>query len=426
MHVPIQPLRVTLTALAVLLASSFAAAETLATLVSEALANHPAISAAEASARAAEESVAPAGTWPDPMVGFGITNVGATDWSLGDQAMSQVTLQATQRIPWIGKLALRDEIADAGVRMAEARVAAQRDNLSLSVARKALAIYRLDGTLGIEASMLAAFRQMSLAAEGRVAVGAVPQDDLVSIMLDTEASQTRIHALRNRRPGLVANVNELLDRSLSTRFDSLAAGELPDVPTDTAALAAMALRHRPRIALAREMVAQAEDRRLLAIRNRIPDPVATARYGYRGDKTGVYHTSVGIALPIWMGRRQDAAVRAAGEVLRQRELLVRSSELETAGAVVALVARLDAGRRLLGDYEARLIPRAGQLVSARLASYTTGRTSLIAVLDAVRRLQRLRLQELGHEVAQRLAFVELEHVLGHAADIATGTAPYTK
>jgi len=400
--------------------------ETLSELATYALEHHPELRAREASVRAAGEATSPAHTWPDPQLSVGVMNVGATEWTVGSMDMAQASVQIAQEIPWRGKLGLSLEVAKADVTQAEAALAGARNRLAAEVALAALDIYELDRTIRIESEIRDTYQEMVRAAEGRFAVGEAMQQDVVSMMLDVDMSTVEINDARERRAALVAKLDGLLNRPVGAPFDSLTVAPLPSAPTDTAALVARALEDQPELARSRASVAQAEAMRELSLKNKVPNPMVMARYGNRGAKPGIYEIGVSIGLPVWSERRQNAEVRQAAAMLDMRRREKSAAELETTSMVGSVVARLRANERLLSAYGTALLPRAKQVVEASSAAYSVGQTSLIMVLDAVRKWHRLQREALEYEVMQRRMFVELEQMLGHAARIADGTASYVR
>jgi len=396
------------------------AAETLQGLIATALAQHPDIAALEASVRAAQQTVSPARTLPDPQLMVGVANMGLTSWEVGKDPMSQVMVQVGQMIPVRGKRGLAAKVAEGDVAQAEAALDARRNSLAAQVARAALEIYRVDQSIAIMSSIHDQYVQMAKATEGRVTVGAAPQEELINMLLDRDMTGAEISEARLWRAALVAELNGLLARPPSALFDSLIVDSLPPVPADTAGLVAVALRDQPMIVERRAMVAQAEAARDLARRERTPDPMITAGYGYRDGMTGMYQATIGLSLPIWMNRRQNAEVRMRDEMLQMQRHEASAAEVSTTAMVGAATARLRAANELLRAYERELLPRAQQAVSASYASYTVGQSTLIMALDAARKWQRLRLEALDQEVMERMALVDLEEALGHAAGVAGG------
>jgi outer membrane protein, heavy metal efflux system len=398
---------------------------TLGVLVRQALENHPSLSALDARHRAALEGVTPARTWPDPQIMVGLTNVSATNLTLGDQAMSQLRLQVSQRIPWRGTLELSADVTERSADIVNATIHSRRNNLAADVTRAGLGIYHVDRRVEIERAITDMLRQMADAIEPRVAVGTASQDNFISITLEADAADARLTGLMDRRFALVASLEALLGDVSSKPLDSIDVGPIPSLVYDVREYIDTAYATHPVLARIRTELKREEVKRQLSERRRIPDPTVSASYGYRGDMAGVYSAAVGVSLPIWMDQRQNAQVRMSTELVEARRHEVEVAELSISGRITSLIARIKATDTLRLRYTDHLIPNAHQAVDAASAGYVVGRTGLIDVLDSVRRLHMMRLEALKQEVSERVLFVYLEEALGSAARIADGSAAFT-
>lgn len=400
--------------------------ETLRSLVDAALQNDPALTAISARTRAASENVSAASTWADPRLMVGLANIGATEWTVGSEGMAQVRLELSQQIPWRGTLGASKRVAEGDVNVVAAAEAVRRNELAADVAAAAIELYHLDERVRIEEAIFALYRSMAETVTARVETGGVSQENLIVMLLEVETADARLVELRDRRLALISNLNALLNRPATTRIDSIELGELATIPDDNATLTELAKRDHPGIAQQRLSVSRDEARQKLAESQRIPDPMVGVAYGYRGSMAGIYSVSLGIPLPVHMDNRQNARARASTEVVAAGRAQVDAAETEIGGRVHVLLDRLRSTHGLRIAYSESLVPRAEQAVDATLASYSVGRTSLISVLDAGRRLHRLRLEELQLEVLERTMFVSLEQLVGTAPQIATGNAMFVQ
>jgi outer membrane protein, heavy metal efflux system len=397
-----------------ILAVSHVSAETLQSLAAEAVRNSPALMSADATIHAESERIAPARTWPDPMIGIAMTNVSATDITLGDQAMSQVMFRATQRLPIAGKLESAEGVTRAGVETARVRREIAANALAARVMRTALNLYRLDRLLVIDRGIERRFAAMISAGEGRVAVGTGRQTDLLRLVLSRETAAAGIEETAIRRGTIAARMNGLLSRSRTAPVGSLAVEPLRPVTFDTTALIEQAMVSSPTLRLRRTMQAKAVAMKRLAHARRIPDPVISAQYGYRADLPGVYNVGVAVALPIHAGSRQQAAIREATARIESAESAIRATEIQVRADITATIHTIHANAALIRSYRTKLLPRARQTADATLASFSTGGISLIRVLDAMITLQKLERALVTVETRQRAAFVTLAELLGIA------------
>ena len=390
-------------------------------VVAYTLSHHPDFAALDAEQRGVTEIICSTSAWPDPQVMIGVTNVGATDWTVGTEPMAQIRLQVVQSVPRPSALRQAHIVAEHDVSLLSASIESRRNHVAADVARSALELYHFDRRIAIEQTIVGRYRDMYESAEARAVVGVVTNDELVSISLEKAAAEAKVAELIDRRPAYVAELNTLMYRPENKRLDGIVVDDLTPLPVTDADLFVAARTNHPDLTHRRLLVARAEANWRLVDAQRIPDPAITAVYAWRGDMDGIYSVSAGVALPLQMDRTRGARVRHAAAMVEARERNLEAAEREVAGRIDALLVRLRANAGLVSQYESTLIPRGEQVVAARLAGYAVGRTNLIAVLDAVRRLEQLRLDALEAEVTHRKLTITLYEAIGSAVNLAVGT-----
>ena len=335
--------------------------------------------------------------------------------------MAQIRLQVVQSVPRPSALRQAHIVAEHDVSLLSASIESRRNHVAADVARSALELYHFDRRIAIEQTIVDRYRDMYESAEARAVVGVVTNDELASISLEKAAAEAKIAELLDRRPARVAELNAFIYRPRNEQLDGIVVDDLTPLPVTNADLVEAARTNQPDLTRRRLLVRRAEANWRLVDTQRIPDPAITAAYAWRGEMDGIYSVSAGVALPLQMDRTRGARVRHAAAMVEARERNLESAEREVAGRVDALLVRQRANAGLVTQYESTLIPGGEQVVDARLAGYAVGRTNLIAVLDAVRRLEQLRLDALEAEVTHRKLTITLYEAIGSAVNLAVGT-----
>lgn len=360
-------------------------------LVMRALASNSALRAAEARAAAARARVAPAGTWPDPMLMAGIQNLplsrekAAPGAAAGPEPMTMKMVGIAQTVPYPGKTAGRASIARAEADAADARLAAVR----LTVVRDVLAAYY---DLAAARSVLALLeRQQQVASsvlpatEARYLAGTAVQSDVLKAR--TEAAmlvEERNSALQQEREAL-ARLSASLDQPDSV---PVLADTVPEISAGRAlsldSLHVVALRSSPRLRERRAMIAAESSRLELARRDYLPDFDLSIQYGQRDRLPDMITASVAIPIAIQRGRKQGGEIRAARfdltamqAELRAEENALRAELARTHGEV----ERHRANAELLAN---AILPQVRATFASASASYQSGRGELLNVLDAMR------------------------------------------
>jgi cobalt-zinc-cadmium efflux system outer membrane protein len=83
----------------------------LGTAIAEALQNNPEILAARRDQEAAQQRIAPAGALDDPMLEAGVVNLPVRSLQFNREDMTMKMIGLSQRLPYPGKRALRENVA---------------------------------------------------------------------------------------------------------------------------------------------------------------------------------------------------------------------------------------------------------------------------------------------------------------------------
>jgi outer membrane protein TolC len=190
---------------------------------------------------------------------------------------------------------------------------------------------------------------------------------------------------------------------------------------------------RPRLrALQRQIDAADAARRAADIAAR-PDFIAGAGYVQLPGEPDMWRAELGVTLPFWKGRKQDAA---AGEAARRAAAARAQAEAE-ANAVAIQVqeqfAHVSSEREIVGLYRREILPMAQLAYASARASYLTGQGSFVLVLEAFRKRMELRRAYYEYLADSEMHLAQLESAVGQdlgavhiAIDAALTAAPGQK
>ena len=357
-------------------------------LIAEALARHPALRAARLQAEAMEHRVSSAGALSDPTIRLDFSNVPTSDWDFSSTPMSGRQLGVSQRLPWPGLRAAREQVARAAAAGALSRAVDREARVVHDVKRAWYELAFLDRAIGIAGrneELLADFVHI---AQTKYAVGRGLQQDV----LKAQVSQSRLHerliVLRAQRQQAEAGLNAALDRDLDTPV-----GRTPELtPTplrhDAGELEEMALQRRQVLAAlghdadrwrAAEAVARLEGR---------PDFEVSVAYRQRDfgadpvRGSDFVSAAVAVSLPLWRDRKeheQAAAARLRARAAEAtREALALQIRLDIRQGYIAVEAHRERMRWL----RTAIIPQAQQSLSAALAGYQVDKVDFLTLLDS--------------------------------------------
>jgi cobalt-zinc-cadmium efflux system outer membrane protein len=189
---------------------------------------------------------------------------------------------------------------------------------------------------------------------------------------------------------------------------------LPTLPSEHS-LRERALQLRPELAVVDAAIASAEAHRHLAEAARVPDLGVSAGemhlFGGPPGRQDFLMLGVQGNLPVFEGNKTGPKIEAATahvEAMRDAAEALRNQVLaEVADAYAHIVAEAH-----LVKLHHRLIPISRQVLQSSIASYTSGRSDFLTVLDSARELQMHELDLAAHLGAYEQGLAHLEHAVG--------------
>jgi cobalt-zinc-cadmium efflux system outer membrane protein len=400
-------------------------------LVVEVLERNPGLASSAAAARAARLEAPQASALPDPMVGA-TAFVSPPETRVGPQ---NVTGTFSQRLPWFGKLGLREQGALQRAAALEAQVEARRLELVTETRRLCYEVAFLDAwSKAVEDDHLTLEHYEELA-RTRYASGGGTEQAVVKIQAEITKDDARQLDIANRRAALVADLNALRDRPQDAALPAPALPAYPQVRADRGVLRERALAARPEMQRAALEVARAETGIDMARKEYKPDFTLGATYtfvGRRSDPAGlaapppdngqdVFGVSVGINLPVHRGRlkagvEQAAELRSAADEGKRSVVAAIDRSL---GELTERVALTWQQLRLLRDV---LAVQAEQSLRSAEAGYASGTSGSLDLLDAERVLLEVRTSIERTRADYAIAVARLEGAVGQPLDAEEGVS----
>jgi outer membrane protein TolC len=355
-------------------------------LVAEALRTHGDIAATVSSAEAAALRIVPARTLPDPFLSFNYQNDGWA-FSLGEEDMTFLGMMFSQPLPWPGKLRLAGE--EAALRADEIRTGAVgRARLSVEgrVRRAYFDYLNAREQLALIDERSRSWREISEVARDRYAAGIGAQQDVLRAQVEV----LRLDELRAEEYARFANRQAELDRLIGRPQEQSIASDQrlefrPDVP-DLASLLAAARAKSPELA-AYERGIEADQFRVDRTKKAfLPDFVASGGPMYRGGLDPMWQVGLGITLPIHVGSRQKPLLEEARAELSSSRSRAASAAQELELRTRERFRNLEAAIRVARLYREGVIPTDQLALESAVASYRTGKTPFVTVLEVLNTL----------------------------------------
>ncbi len=357
--------------------------------VNQVLIGNAGFAAARERISAASERIGPAGALPDPTVTLGLMAVPTPSFDLTAERMTRLPIGIRQHFPFPGKQSAATERARADSAFAgeslvalEARLVAEGAGLyyELAYAETALRIWE---------SRVVFADQVIAVAQTRYETGAAPQIDLLRARLrraeldevgwDLQAAVIRVRA---HADALRGGTGDTVVPSPLITLDGRPAVESQRDTFVVQGLIALLNERNPDMGVAAATVTRAERTfRMFDVAGR-PDFTVALESGLRfGGREPFTTVLVGISVPLWSGRKQAPAARAAHHDAEAAQLQYDDLFARLIGELQDRVADLVALQARTAQTADEIIPLAAAASTSALQRYQVGAVEFTTVLD---------------------------------------------
>lgn len=357
--------------------------------VAQVLARNPTLAQMTAAWQAASARYPQVTSLEDPMFGaiIGPASIGSKDVNFAYR------LEASQKLPFCGKLPLKGQTALAEAAAAGNEVSDTRLQLVESAKTAFYDYYLVHRALTVNQENLQLLRELRSTAEERYKANQSPQQDILQADVEIGRQRERTLALERMRKVTLARLNTLMhlppDSPLPLPPKSLdLAGTLPAV----AVLRSQALAQRPDLQAMANRI-EAERAALgLAYREYYPDFEVMAAYdAFWQPEEKDLRTMVGVRLnlPVQLPRREGAVAEAHARLMQRiAELSSRTDQVNL--QVQEAYEQVQESEQAVRLYNETILPSAVENVKAARQAYVTSRIPFLSLIEAQRQLVELR------------------------------------
>jgi outer membrane protein TolC len=390
----------------------------LAALVAEALQNNPELRAAAKELEAAHQRVRPAGALEDPMLEAGLLNVPIQPWRLNREDMTMKMLGLSQKLPYPGKRALREQVA---AKDAETLGYGLRETRNRVAREVKLAYYDLaltDETVRLLQNNRQILEQFLHIAESRYAVGQAAQAEVLKAQAQLGRMSEELLRMERERPVTEAELMRLLGRRGNAVPIAVELPGLRETALKLEALQQAALRERPQLRGLQSVIDRGSKALELARKEVQPDFDLRFSYGQRErdlanmPREDVVSFTVAMNLPVWRKDKIEPRIAEARAMREQAQEMLQAQQNEVLARLRQQVALTGQSRKSVQLYESAILPQARLAVEATLAAYQVSRVDLLMLLDSQMTLFSYEISRARELVNFNKALAEIEFLAG--------------
>ena len=375
-------------------------------LIAEALERSPLTSAAADRIAAARARIRPAGTRADPSITAGLIQIPVRKPSLTDDNFTMLMAGITQNFPYPGKLALRTRAAELDAVAARTTLDAARLGVVRAVKDAYYELAYLTEALAIATRNQAVLVGVVRVTEALYGTGTGSQQDVLKARIETARLAETASMLEEARRAALAEMNAARDRDSNTpvsnatipervaraaiaadiatvRFAAQTLGaRVADSPFPAlAVLQDAAVRNSPMLREHEARIAAQAARVELARKDYKPDFDVSLQYNHRVAFPDLLTAQVSIPLRLQKSAKQDQGVAEAVAELSALEAEHRANVNAVRARIATLLGDLERNRTQLALYVKAILPQSRGGVTSALASFQSGRASLLSLLD---------------------------------------------
>lgn len=348
-------------------------------LVNLVLDRNPGIEALSAIEEAAKFQIDPARSLDDPMFSYGFAPK-TLDADNGRGLNQKIEL--SQKIPWPGTLAAREEAALQEVKVAHEDVSALRLRL-ITLAKSAFAEwYFVDRALEIHESTSELLEELRSVAETRYAAGRALQQDVLQAEVEQRNLDRHGLELNRLKSSIQAQINTLLNQTPNSPLPSAADISIQKPIPPLAVLEQRAIDLHPELKRIHAQVAVNSAQITLAEKDFYPDLQLFAGYNSLWDEHDK-RTIIGVSINVPLDRsKRKAALSKVKANERSLQMQLINQRAQLLGDLARSYAEAVESAQAVELYENSIVPLANEYLSAALADYESGAGSFLSVITA--------------------------------------------
>ncbi len=392
----------------------------LADVLAEAQERNPELRAARDRARAMAAIPAQVSAYDDPTLSYEGWNI--PDSLRIDRADNNI-FKISQKVPFPGKRRLAGEVATHEAEQTSHAADEVALDILAAVKHAYYQLWKAHQRLQVFAREKGLLEGFTRVAEQKYAAGETSQSDVVRAQVELTHQINMIQTERLAIHTTGADLTALLGRSFD---EPLGIPEGPGVPAlgpSSAALTRIALEKRPALAAQRAGIAREEGAIALAERNHLPDfEFSVGRFVNYGMSDG-FGASASVTLPFVNHEKYSAGVTEAMLRLSAAEAERRQLENRVHREVEQAHLRAQTALWQVDLFTNTHVPQVEQALRVTESGYQTGKVGFLDLIDTLRRLEEIHLDDIAARTDFELAWADLERAVGEDLPRPAGQRP---
>lgn len=385
---------------------------TLKALVREALSNNPEITARRERSLSYAAATRYAGALEDPTLKIEMEDLDSSapmNSVPGNSMLTRYTL--SQSFPFPGKRALRQDVAAKEASAADSLARATQVEVIMKVKQAYFDLAFLEESIRLTNEIKELLSSMSRVAQGRYSTAQASQLEVLKVEIELSMTTNELTGLEASRAAAAARLKAILNRDQDDGLPPVAGLSKVPVTFNASELAKAADSQSPFVKMLEAEAGASELEADLMKRDYYPDLMIGVAPVQRDGRFDYFDLMVQVNIPLWSGKYENRSSEAShkGREMRAMAKAERNSKAYEikAGALMA-----QSSERMMGLYEASIVPQAALSFESAMKNYQAGRMDLLTLIDTERVLKKTRLEYLKTVLDYWKTLTELEKTAG--------------
>jgi outer membrane protein TolC len=355
-------------------------------LITEGLEQNPEILSFKKRMEASRAAVPQAGALDDPMLTLGVDNVPISDPSFDEFLPTSKVLGISQKVPFPGKLSLKEEVADAAAGTAEAMY---QDKISEVIRRVKVAyfeLYFIARSIQINERNRGLLKGLAEVAATKYSVGTGLQQDVLKAQVELSKILDELIVLRQKKETARARINTLINR--------LPQSPLPDPGELVMTEFSLTMEELQEMALGSSLPLKAMDQVIasnqaavgFARKQYYPDFNLSLAYKQRekGDNfegDDWFSAFVSVNVPLYFKKKQDFGVIEAESNLARAHSKYVEVKNKVFFDLKDTYEEIKKGEELIHLYKEGFLPQAKQSLDSAISGYQVDKVDFLTLVD---------------------------------------------
>lgn len=382
-------------------------------LVTAVLLANPQLEVAQAAWEASTARIDQQAAFEDPMFSYSMApqTIGNSHTEYGQR------IEISQKLPWPGKLNLRNKTASHKADAASHTINSLRLRLSAAARSFFADWYYIHQAIKINQLNQALLKEFRGIAVSRYSTGLASKQDALRADMELALLEHQAIVLAREQNSIRAHINTLLnklpDSSLVQPSGLAKIGTLPEVQQ----LHQQALQNRPELKSLTATIEAAKSQSELALRNNYPDISLKAGYNSLWENSSKHFTvGIGFNLPLFQAKHRAAENEALAQIKQSKwqriDFIARLRE-----EIQISYDRTAESVHVHSLYKNKLLPLAEETLDAAKSDYQSGKGDFLSLISSEKNYMQTQLQTQQALADTHRRLAKLESAVGHLGSL---------